>query len=181
MDYFLWAKPFLAYWGHLVAEAGLACAPAFCRLRRVALRAGGDLMSHRSLGLGSGDVLELQESAGAVRAATRQLLGGWTLRGLLAGGALAAAASPCVYRHWPSGVFACRDAAYVAAFGAEGRCEPRPSEEGCGLAAFNCCGPFWGFAEKLEYLTGRRWDLPCHCGLADVCEDLTAIYIYIYI
>lgn len=61
--------------------------------------------------------------------------------------------------------------AFVEHAGEASRCQPEPAREGCGLAAFNCCGPFWGFAEKLEYLTGRPWDLPCHCGLGDLCQE----------
>ena len=32
------------------------------------------------------------------------------------------------------------------------------------------CDAFWGWGEKLEYFTGKPWDLPCNCGLSG-CED----------
>eukprot|EP00434_Breviolum_minutum_P023543 symbB.v1.2.020769.t1/scaffold1749.1/size103200/9 len=35
----------------------------------------------------------------------------------------------------------------------------------CGVVPFMCCEAYFGWAEKLEMLGGRSWDLPCGCGL----------------
>ena len=39
------------------------------------------------------------------------------------------------------------------------------SAEECGVVPFMCCEAYFGWAEKLEMLGGRSWDLPCGCGL----------------
>lgn len=44
------------------------------------------------------------------------------------------------------------------------------SAEECGILPFMCCEAYFGWAEKLELLGGRPWDLPCGCGLAHHCE-----------
>ena len=35
---------------------------------------------------------------------------------------------------------------------------------------FSCCDVFYGWADKLEHVSGRSWDLPCSCGLARFCS-----------
>eukprot|EP00438_Fugacium_kawagutii_P016991 Skav232621 [mRNA] locus=scaffold12:20289:25288:+ [translate_table: standard] len=47
---------------------------------------------------------------------------------------------------------------------------PAFGPEECGILPFMCCEAYFGWAEKLELLGGRPWDLPCGCGLAHHCE-----------
>eukprot|EP00913_Durusdinium_trenchii_P012176 g11437.t1 len=44
-------------------------------------------------------------------------------------------------------------------------------EEECGLLPFMCCEAYFGWAEKLEVLGGKTWDLPCGCGLGRHCAQ----------
>lgn len=105
VDYFLWAKPFLQFWGRFAAESGLVCSAAFRRLRRVRAHTAEDLLAHGA----AGGVLDIVGNVVVAKEDLRRAAGAWSLRGLLGGGSLAAEASPCVFRGWPAGVFACRD------------------------------------------------------------------------
>ncbi|CAK9069255.1 unnamed protein product [Durusdinium trenchii] len=84
---------------------------------------------------------------------------------------------PCAWRAWPATTFACRDAV-LPQVGEEhsGGRDLRASCDGsmqgeCGLLPFMCCEAYFGWAEKLEVLGGKTWDLPCGCGLGRHCAQ----------
>ena len=60
--------------------------------------------------------------------------------------------------------FACRDEKYVTHFGSAAKCPPLNGS--CVVKGFVCCVVLHAYAEKLEFVSGIRWDLPCDCGLS---------------
>ncbi|CAJ1450528.1 unnamed protein product [Effrenium voratum] len=153
-DYFAWSQSFLGHHGALVAESGLRHHPRFAAL------ASADLDPADVAGAEATwpPRVHLRDVSGAFQASSSK---GFSLEKLF----------ECRFQEWPVGWMACRDLRFVSLQGTFARCEPQKQQSGCGLRGFSCCEAFWGWGEKLEYFTGKPWDLPCNCGLS-ACREM---------
>ncbi|CAK9040163.1 Hypothetical protein (Fragment) [Durusdinium trenchii] len=163
-DYFAWSQSFLGHHGELVVESGLESDPHFALLSaetatsdhfvelfQAAWKGGhGGKGNFRSRRLHIADLELAYKTALEV-------------------GFRPAMVFECRHHDWPVGWMACRDQRFVQAQGMFSRCEAFPEQGGCGYRGVTCCEAFWGWSEKLEYFTGKSWDLPCNCGLSE-CE-----------
>eukprot|EP00930_Biecheleria_cincta_P015603 TRINITY_DN12956_c0_g1_i1.p1 TRINITY_DN12956_c0_g1~~TRINITY_DN12956_c0_g1_i1.p1 ORF type:complete len:1182 (+),score=143.87 TRINITY_DN12956_c0_g1_i1:64-3546(+) len=160
-DYFAWSQSFLGHHGELVAEHGLLRHPRFLSLSSQTLSPGIQTsswirkkMDAKSPGHAPQSrrlhVTDIREAYAVVVEAG---FGPWNV-------------FECKHHDWPVGWMACREQRFVRFHGEFSKCLPEPGQPACGYRGVTCCESFWGWGEKLEYFTGRRWDLPCNCGLS---------------
>eukprot|EP00928_Gymnodinium_smaydae_P036115 TRINITY_DN25290_c0_g1_i1.p1 TRINITY_DN25290_c0_g1~~TRINITY_DN25290_c0_g1_i1.p1 ORF type:complete len:808 (-),score=99.97 TRINITY_DN25290_c0_g1_i1:277-2547(-) len=173
-DYFAWSQAFLGHHGDRVVESGIMQKSQFRRLSLKTLPSDSfslrDALELERQSLdATSDVQELPRRGKRRRARVLHVADlQATYDEIMASGASFSDVFECRYHQWPVGWMACRDQRFVSFFGDYAKCSPGPGQTGCGLRGLSCCETFWGWGEKLEYFTGRPWDLPCNCGI-EVC------------
>ncbi|CAE7197434.1 rskn-1 [Symbiodinium natans] len=163
-DYFAWSQSFLGHHGELVAESGLRLEARFRSLpesryaRSQFTKALGGRDEH-FLKIEAARRLHVLDIRAAFQDVQRAGFG-------------PAAVFECRHHDWPVGWMACRDQRFVRYHGQFSKCKPGEAQTGCGYRGITCCDAFWGWGEKLEYFTGKPWNLPCNCGLSG-CQEQT--------
>ncbi|CAE7774913.1 rskn-1 [Symbiodinium sp. CCMP2592] len=161
-DYFAWSQSFLGHHGDLVAESGLRREASYRSLPET--RYTGSQFA-KALGSREGRFLKIESSRRLhlldIRAAYKEVnTAGFGPQEVF----------QCRHHDWPVGWMACRDQRFVKYHGQFSKCKAHEAQPGCGYRGITCCDAFWGWGEKLEYFTGKPWDLPCNCGLSG-CEE----------
>ncbi|CAE8643385.1 unnamed protein product [Polarella glacialis] len=170
-DYFANIQVFIGTYKKWVAESGLARHPEFLYLPSTDLPSGSNDNNNNSSAEIQQAVEDIRNGMAADhkwsqvrRLHVADIRSAYTA--ILATGFEPKDVHHCQHHSWFGTLHACRDEQFVAVRGESARCEPEPGQAGCGYQGFDCCHAVWGWSDKLEYFTGRRWDLPCNCGLS---------------